>query len=73
MKPGVAPIAQFAIGRSQLLRRLCRDQTNDHVRPMAMVELASRRMKRIITQRAVPESGRWMRHAKRATSWRQSR
>ena len=39
MKSRLSPVAQFAIRRSQFLRKLCCDQTNDHVRPMAMVKL----------------------------------
>jgi len=40
MKSGLSPIAQFAIRRSQFFRGLCRDQTNDYVRPMTLVKLS---------------------------------
>jgi len=38
MESRQSPVAQFAIGRSDFLRGLCCDQTNDHVRPMAVVK-----------------------------------
>ncbi len=38
-KPRVPPIEQFAIGRSQFPRGLCRDRTNDRVGTIAMIEL----------------------------------
>ena len=40
MKSRLLPIAQFAICRSQFLRGLCCDQTNDYIRPMTMVKLS---------------------------------
>lgn len=40
MKSRLLPVAQFAIRRSQFLRWLCRDQTNDYVRPMTMVKFS---------------------------------
>ncbi len=42
MKPRVPPIAQFAVGRSQFSRELCRDQTNDHVRTIGMIKLCGK-------------------------------
>ena len=38
MKPGLPPIAQFAIGRSQFSRGLCRNQTNDHISTVLLIE-----------------------------------
>ena len=40
MKSRLSPIAQCAIRRSQFLRGLCCDQTDDYVRPMTMVKLS---------------------------------
>ena len=38
MKARLSPITQLAISGSQLFRRLCGDQTNDNVGPMAMIQ-----------------------------------
>lgn len=35
----LSPIAQFAIGRSKLLRGLSCDQTDDYIGPVAMIKL----------------------------------
>ncbi len=40
MKSRLLPVAQFAVGRSQFFRSLCCDQTNNYVRPMAMVKFS---------------------------------
>jgi len=42
MKSRVPPIPQFAIGGSQFSRRLCRDQTNDRVRTIAVIEFCGK-------------------------------
>jgi hypothetical protein len=42
MKPRVPPIAQFAVGGSQFYRGLCRDQTNDHIRTVVLIEFCGK-------------------------------
>ena len=38
MKSGLLPVAQYAVGRSQVLRGLCCDQAGDYVGAMPMIE-----------------------------------